>query len=338
VRPHATCLNNSVSEKFGQVKALNSSLKSEKNKLELSQKDIDNFQKIKDMCRQLEKENLWKEMEKDILEGRRTETNLRKMRIIQALQLLSRFPAVYIDLNGLFYLAEVPNEKQRGIRLWFNKYCAENEAIDRCDANFIKHKDAPIHLKPYGVLIPNVNHSQRVTVLVSEDSRHTRPRTMYRIRTALETGLENAIILAQTSGELYESILSSFPEKELIETFLDKITFFVFQRLTSLMNSCGFVLRERGLELKKAIKSMSDEAQAFFQSSEPAQLKTVRYAKSLEEALEARRKRQLGIIYKYPEEDKWILSCPSCGSYTYLDTSEENVYKCKVCDTTYRED
>jgi hypothetical protein len=169
-------------------------------------------------------------------------------------------------------------------------------------------------------------------VPVSTESRYTRPRTMYRMKTASEAGLENTIILAQTSDLLYEPILASLPKKELIETVMDKIVFFVLQRLNGLMIACGFVITENGLEFKKAVESMSGAAHALLRSAEPAQLKTVRYAKPFEEAIEDRKKKEFGLIYKYQEDDKWILSCTICGSYTCVETNSDSLC-CPVCST-----
>ena len=315
---------------------MNSSPESEDaSNIVLSQKDVDGIGRVREALKQADRRDVWKNMEDRILCGRRVDTNLYHMRIVYGLSLLSRFPALYVDFNGLCHLADVPMSQWRGVRGWFTAFCAKMESIiDVCEASFLRQQDAPIHLRPYGVLIPNPNHASKITVHISTEARYPRPRTLYRLKTASESGLESAIILAEATGLIHESARSVLARvnKEVMKIAMREI-FFVLQRLFNLMVACGLRFKETGYEelIKRYLLYLILGFEAF-NRLKPNQLKTIKSQTTLKEALETAEKRQLGFIYSFQGDDKWILRCSLCGSHTHVDAPPwPEKRDCRVC-------
>ena len=226
--------------------------------------------------------------------------------------------------------------QRRGVREWFHTFRSRYErAFASCEATFFHRDIAPITYRPFGVLVPNRDHSRRITVPIRIDRTYTtkaRPRTAYRVISYEEHGLEKALILAETLG--FRPSDEALENRELKTLMIRNVQehHLVHNNLIQLMIGCGLIYRETGIE--RAIYHLYRIILASVESLRQEQPTPMTYKPTLDEAVLSTAKRKHGrLIPHLDKEDKWAFRCTKCGGYTWIEAPPwPDHIRCRVCE------
>jgi hypothetical protein len=261
-----------------------------------------------------------------------------KCRALLALQLLSRYPALFIDINGLCYVADIPcrSKDQRNLEVWLKKvvegkwWRGWEKVIERVKVHAMvgtcQSLMRPLKNPGVGMIYP------RRDITIERGNKLPRSKWAYRLRPQPEN--EGAFLLMDLTGEdlRFDKEFLRRIDREGTARLVSEY-FSILSRIIDLMAKCGLKLEEVARQMQMGLYSMHLDFESSLQEY-GGRIEGVPLEPDPSRALRFFQKRHLPKLISTGKE--WVFVCANCGGDNVLGTPLPSKTSCFFCGASYK--